>query len=226
VYLPVVRPRNVVDDPFAVLDNRETQAGELLLVYDPTPGSWFFAWDSDDREDARFAAALDLVYRHQPTARDANFGFTADGVLFAFDGSPPAHDVWSATARLVFGLPLDGELVVLAWTGQDQSTGTDPRLVFRKGARARLWLRSILWDAMVKVDDWGPFDYYRDFNLTYPLQLSSDVSGGLGRPRLVGPSTRFGGSFVLRYLDEHSPEPVLGPWHDEFEVRTYVRVSL
>ena len=32
------RPRNVLDDPFAVRANRETVGGELLVTYDPTPG--------------------------------------------------------------------------------------------------------------------------------------------------------------------------------------------
>jgi hypothetical protein len=228
-YLPTVRPRNVRDDPFAVIDNRETIAGELMLVFDPTPGSWFFMWNNDVREDAPFAGSLDFVYRHQPTERDANFGYTEDGILFAFDGSPPARDVWDLNSRLVFGLPLDSTLIVLAYVGESQSNGTDPRPVFRKGANARLWMRSVLWDSWVKVDDWGPYDYHRDYNLTFPLQITSDLSVGLGRPKLVGPSTRIGGLFKLRYLDTFSPDVILSadaPWEHEFEVQTYVKVSL
>jgi len=229
LYQPVVRPRNVRDDPFAVLDNRETIAGELMLVFDPTPGSWFFMWDNDVREDAPFAGSLDFVYRHQPTERDANFGFTEDGILFAFDGSPPARDVWDLNSRLVFGLPLDSSLIVLAYVGESQSTGTDTRTVFRKGANTRLWMRTVLWDTWLKLDDWGPYDYHRDYNLTFPLQITSDLSAGLGRPRFVGPSTRIGGLFKLRYLDAFSPDVTLSPdapWEHEFEVQTYVKVSL
>ncbi|MEZ4472836.1 MAG: glycoside hydrolase family 2 TIM barrel-domain containing protein [bacterium] len=84
IYYPALQPRNQLDDPFAVLDNRETLGLELLLVYDPTPATWFWEWDNDVREDAGFAASLDLVFRHQPTTRDASFGVTADGVFFAF----------------------------------------------------------------------------------------------------------------------------------------------
>ncbi len=228
VYLPAVRPRNVQDDPFAVLDNRETAAAELLLVYDPTPGSWFFQWNNDAREDARFAGSLDVVYRHQPTVRDARFGFTEEGVLFAFDGSPPARDVWDVNARLVFGLPHDGTLIVLAYAGEGQANGTDPRVVFRKGANARLWMGSILWNSWLKLDDWGPYDYHRDYNLTFPVQVSTDLSGGIGRPRLVGPSTRVGGAVKYRTLDHHSPDvpAFFAGWRDEFEVGTYLKVSL
>ena len=41
------KPRNIVDDPFAVRSNRETTAGELLFAYDPTPATWMWAWDND-----------------------------------------------------------------------------------------------------------------------------------------------------------------------------------
>jgi hypothetical protein len=34
------RLRNFIDDPFAVRGNRETTAGELLITFDPTPGTW------------------------------------------------------------------------------------------------------------------------------------------------------------------------------------------
>ena len=81
IYYPALRARNQLDDPFAVLDNRETIAAELLLVYDPTPGTWFWQWDNDLREDAKSAASLNLIYRHQPTSRDARFGVN-EGVSF------------------------------------------------------------------------------------------------------------------------------------------------
>ena len=38
-------------------------------------------------EDAAFAGALDIVYRHQPTTRDALFGVTAEGVAALSWGS-------------------------------------------------------------------------------------------------------------------------------------------
>ena len=52
--------RNIIDDPFAVRGNRETIAGELLLTYDPTPGTWMYEWDNDRAEDAKFAMNLGL----------------------------------------------------------------------------------------------------------------------------------------------------------------------
>ena len=55
------RLRNIIDDPFAVRANRETTAGELLITYDPTPGTWMYEWDNDRAEDAKFAANLGFV---------------------------------------------------------------------------------------------------------------------------------------------------------------------
>ena len=63
----VGRPRDIVDDPFAVRSNREMTGAELLLSFDPTPATWLYAWDNDVREDARLAGSLGFVYRHMPT---------------------------------------------------------------------------------------------------------------------------------------------------------------
>ena len=84
------RPRNVLDDPFAVRGNRETIGGELLIAYDPTPATWMWAWDNDVREDARLAASLGLVV--PPPAHDAwtpSIGILADGDHARSPSSPP-----------------------------------------------------------------------------------------------------------------------------------------
>ena len=100
-YYPAVRPRNVLSDPFAVRDNRETLGFEVLLVFDPTPATWFHTWDRDLREDARFAASLDAIYRVQPTSLDSGIAILADGTLAPFNAAPPAHDSWDVTLRFV-----------------------------------------------------------------------------------------------------------------------------
>jgi hypothetical protein len=71
------RLRNILVDPFVVIVNRETVAGELLLTFDPTPGTWMYEWDNDRAEDAKFAASLGFAYRHHPTSHDANIIFPA-----------------------------------------------------------------------------------------------------------------------------------------------------
>ncbi|MCK7529844.1 MAG: hypothetical protein MZV63_01670 [Marinilabiliales bacterium] len=59
---------------------------------------------------------------------------------------------------------------------------------------------------MVKVNDWGPYDYHRDFNLTYPLQVKIDLSTTVSKPKWFDmPETRIGIRFTNRTLDQYSP---------------------
>jgi hypothetical protein len=229
-YFPGVSARNFRDDPFAVLDNRETYAGELLFVYDPTPGSYFFSWDNAQRENANFAMSLDLSYRHQPTVRDANFGFTGDGILFAFSGSPPAADEWMINSRMIFNVG-PTRLMVMPYVGQQQARGIDERLVTRSGVDFQAWYRKLAVNGFVKVNDWGPYDFHRDFNFTFPVQTMLDLSGGVGRPNPFVATTRLGVRAKWRMLGEYTPvgnfdnDPGLGSaegW--EGEIFTYVRV--
>ncbi|MBX2800160.1 MAG: hypothetical protein KTR31_20950 [Myxococcales bacterium] len=239
VVFPGVAARNFIEDPFAVLENREMLAGEIIFKWDPTPITYFYQWDNELREDANFAFDLAFVYKHMPTVRDSNFGFLADGTLFSFGGSPPAADLWEASTRIVSNVG-DVQLHLNGYVGTAQSRGTDPRLITRKGGGFKAYWRSMVFNGWVKVDDWGPYDFHRDFNLTFPLQTYLDISGGLSRPSFVNASTRIGGFVKFRFLDEFSPVPsaiggsqddipALQPddaWGNEFAVGTYVRLSL
>ena len=101
-YFPAIHARNILDDPFVVLDNRELLGLELLLAYDPTPATWLWMWDNDRRENATFAGTVSLAYRHHPTSRDANLFFLETGQIAAFRAAPPARDLWDVNARLIF----------------------------------------------------------------------------------------------------------------------------
>ena len=233
------RPRDVLptnlgghDDPFAVRANREMVATELMIVYDPTPETWFWTWDSDLREDAPFAASLDFSYKHQPTTQDSGVGFLATGQPFVFGGAPPPHDLVEARLRVVSALSGNTRIIGHAWAGTAESTGSDGRLITRFGADLRLAYRSLVVSGFAKVNDWGPYDYHRDFNLTFPLQLMGDVSYVLATPRWLGlAQTRFGVRGTLRYLDRYSPRFVanpndIGESGNEYEIRTYLNFSL
>ena len=230
VFHTPIRPRNVFDDPFVVLDNRETLAGEMLLLFDPTPETQFFSWDRINREDAPFASSLDFVYRHQPTSRDSRIGVLDTGIRIPFGGAPPAHDVWDVTwnwSSLAFRpVVLHGSL----YGGQDQARGLDPRLVTRYGGGLRFGFYDFLLAARLLFNDWGPYDYYRDWNLTYPLQFYGDLSWGM-RPALTGnPQTRFGVRGQYRTLDAYSDgwADKLNPGHSgsECEVTTYIQATM
>jgi hypothetical protein len=200
-------PRNVLEDPFAVRQNRETTAGELLISYDPTPATWMWAWDNDEMEDASFTISADFVYRHLPTTQDAAIGILANGrTLFAFPGAPSPHDLWEINSRIVSRLTHDFGFIVNLYGGNAQSNGSDERLIQRFGTDVRLIYKKVKLISMVKVDDWGPYDYHRDFNLTYPLQAMADLSYSVVlRKWFILPETRMGIRYTWRSLDQYSP---------------------
>lgn len=237
------RPRNFLDDPFSVRANRETTAGELLLTYDPTPASWFYSWDSDVAEDARFAANAGIIYRKQPTTVDAAPYVAKDGrTVYIHTGGTPARDVWEAHARIVSKLNPRFGLITNLYGGEGESIGSDPRLIHRWGGDLRVIMGQFKLMSMVKINDWGPYDYHRDFNLTFPLQLIGDLSTTVGSPDWFdAPTTRLGVRFTWRSLDQYSnryhPDPLLDyedplldlsgyPKGNEWEIRTYLIFSL
>ncbi|AUC81771.1 glycoside hydrolase family 2 TIM barrel-domain containing protein [Lacinutrix sp. Bg11-31] len=238
------RLRNIQDDPFAVRANRETTAGELLLTYDPTPGTWMYEWDNDRAEDAKFAMNLGFVYRHHPTAQDAAIGFLANRTAFAFPNAAPAEDLWEINTRIVSKVSPDLGLIANFYTGNGQANGSDERLINRFGGDIRVIYKKIKIVHELKLNDWGPFDYHRDYNLTYPLQTMLDISTTLGKPGwFVLPDTKIGIRGTWRSLDEYSPRytpnntasefstsPILSPVGfgngSEWEIRTYIHINI
>jgi hypothetical protein len=239
----VARLRNVISDPFAVRANRETTAGELLITYDPTPGTWMYEWNNDRAEDAKFAMNLGFVYRYLPTRMDAAIGFLANRQFFAFPNSVPAEDLWEISSRMVSKLSPELGLIGNFYYGNGQSNGDSDRLIKRFGGDVRAIYKNMKLESHVKINDWGPFDYHRDFNLTFPVQLMLDLSTSLGKPDwFILPSTRIGIRGTWRSLDEFSPRfspnnalpfapspiisPVGFPDGSEWEIRTYVHINI
>ena len=238
------RLRNIQADPFAVRVNRETVAGELLLTYDPTPATWFFEWDNDMAEDAKFAISTDFVYRHLPTNQDAAIGFLRNRTAFAFDKSAPAQDLWESNTRIVSKLSPDLGFIANLYFGNGQANGSDARLIERMGGDLRLIYKKVKLVGSLKINDWGPFDYHRDFNLTFPLQYSLDVSTSLGKPDwFILPNTKIGILGTWRSLDQYSPRylpnqtasefstvPTISPVGfdngSEWEIRTYIHINI
>lgn len=240
------RPRNILDDPFVVRANREQVAGEFLLTYDPTPGTWMYEWDNDRSEDSKFALSAGFVYRHLPTTQDAAIGILPDGrTLFAFDGAAPARDLWEVHGRIVSKLTPDFGFVANVYGGEAQANGSDARTIDRYGIDLRLMYKKIRMTSFLRVNDWGPYDYHRDFNLTFPLQLMADISIELNKPDwFLLPGTRLGIRGTWRSLDRFSPRynptQVLNdagnfvpdpnaigfPNGTEWEIRTYLHINI
>ncbi|HRF26398.1 MAG TPA: glycoside hydrolase family 2 TIM barrel-domain containing protein, partial [Ferruginibacter sp.] len=240
------RPRNILDDPFSVRSNRETVGGELLITYDPTPGTWMYDWDNDRAEDAKFAVSADFVYRHLPTIQDAAIGILGNGrTTFVFPGSAPAQDLWEANARIVSKLNPNFGIIANLYAGNGQANGNDTRTINRYGIDVRTIYKKTKLIAIGKFNDWGPFDYHRDFNLTFPLQLIADLSTEIGKPDwFMLPGTKIGVRGTYRTLNRYSPRysPVktldaAGNWvpdptaigfpdGNEWEIRTYIQINI
>ncbi len=229
IWYPSIVPRNKLISPFAVLGNREMLGLELLLAFDPTPGTFMWLWDNDWREDANFAGSIDIVYRRYPTSRDADFGWTAEGMMFAFPGAPPPASLLDVTGRFIVNPGRGVRWIVKPYGGTGQADGDSQRLVTRYGVDSSLWWNRSTLKGAARVGDWGPYDYHRDFNLTYPLQLSGDLSRGFGR-RIDGIfPTKFGVLTNIRWLDKYSERFVLSPngtWGNEWELASYIEVAL
>ena len=238
------RLRNILEDPFVVINNRETLGGELLLTFDPTPGTWMYEWDNDRSEDAEFATSLGFAYRHHPTSHDANIIFPGTGrIPTPADGAPPALDLWEIYARIVSKLNPEFGIIANLYGGNGQAKGPDPRTIERVGGDLRIIYKKLKLSSHVKVNDWGTFDYHRDFNLTYPLQLMADLSTTVGmQDWYILPSTQLGMRFTWRSLDQYSNRylpnasepfadapiisPIGFPNGREWEIRTYVHFNI
>jgi len=204
-------------------------------------------WNNDRAEGAKFAANLGFVYRHLPTTQDAHIGFLANRTFFAFPNSAPAEDLWEVHSRMVSKLGPDIGIIGNFYYGNGQANGDSDRTIKRFGGDIRALVNNMKFQGHVKVNDWGPFDYHRDFNLTYPLQLMLDVSTTLGKPDwFILPSTTVGVRGTWRSLDRFSPRysplapdpnatnpnapPPLStvgfPDGSEWEIRTYVHINI
>ncbi len=240
------RPRNILDDPFVVRGNREQVAGEILFTFDPTPGTWMYNWDSDRSEDSEFAFNLGLVYRHLPTTQDAAVGILPDGrTIFAFPGAAPAQDLWEVHSKIISKVNHDFGFIASLYAGDAQANGSDDRLIRRYGMDLRMIYKELKLISFARINDWGPYDYHRDYNLTFPLQLMADLSTSLRKPDWFDlPDTNIGIRATYRTLDKYSPRysptqkldesGALVPDPDaigfengnEWEIRTYVRINI
>ena len=185
---PGISPRDTDSDPFAVLGNREARSGELFLTYDTTPGTPFYDWDNEFREDARFAFNVGGTYTEYPTFTDAYLFFFEPGNSNAsFGEGLPAEDVWTLSSRMVFNPNQGANYILDLVKGFNQSTGNPTggtRDYYEIHAKARLKNKHTI-AAYFKKDAWGPYDFHRQFNAIYPEQFMFDYSIRLGNQGVV-----------------------------------------
>jgi hypothetical protein len=236
------RPRNVRDDAFAVRYNRETTGAELMLSFDQNPETWFWAWDNDVRENARIAGSISFAFRRHHTTADAGLFVSDTNQIYPHPGGTPARDLWEVNGRLVNRFGHSTRMISRLFFGTAEPNGDDLRLIHRYGLETRIAWPALALAGHVKINDFGPYDYHREFNLTFPLQLMGDISYTFGNPRWFGlPQTSVGVRGIYRTLDRYSNryqpegerEPPLYelypeglPDGREWEIRTYVHFAI
>ncbi len=224
-----IDPRNRDEDPFAVLDNREASSAEVFFTYDPTPGSWFYDWDIDMKEDAPFAFNIGLTGTRYGTDTDAN-QFFENGVNNSFGAGLAEEDVWLIKSKMIFN-PRPGLRTILnLYTGTKQSSGKpgEETLEFFSIDGKMIVDQKHIYGADIKVDDFGPYDFQEQFNLVYPLQVKFEYARLLDQLLSEERSSRWGVKFFYRELDELSdPADGFKDGDNEYmmEVQTYFELK-
>ncbi len=208
---PGTNPRDTDTDPFAVLGNREARSAELYLTYDPTGETQFYDWDNDWREDAKLAFNIGGTYTEYPTATDSYlFFFEPTGVNAPFGQGLPAEDVWGLSSRIVMNPNQNSKYIFRLIRAFEQSTGNP-----NGGSRDHYqfhWKaefnRKHVFEGYYMKDAFGPYDFFRQFNITFPEQVKLDYSYLLGTSGQLGSvederkATRIGIRALYRSRDE------------------------
>lgn len=227
---PGLKPRNYDDDPFAVLDNREAKSGEIILTYDPTPASYFYNWNADITEDAPFAFNLGLTYTEFDSFTDSDrFFYEAGNTNAAFGAGLAAEDVYLAKSKLIFNPSQTLKYVFNIQVGKQQSTGKPGQEAVKFSsleAKAVVNKRHI-FSGYIKEDAFGPYDFYRQFNLTYPTQVKLEYARLLDLKFDEKTSSKMGVKLYYRSLDENSPVDEYEDGKNDymFEIQTYFKYS-
>ena len=227
---PGINTRNTDSDPFAVLDNREAQSLEFIFTYDPTPATSFYHWNADLLEDASFAYNIGITGTRYDTATDAHlFFFEEGGVNASFGEGLEAEDVLLIRSKLFFNPAQDRRYVINLDAGKQQSTGQPGQeTVEFFGIEGKAIVNSKhIYSAEIRVDDFGPYDFQRQFNLTYPLQVNFGYSYLLDNLRDELKSSKIGIKTLFRELDENSPDDEFEDGDNDymFEIQTFYKYS-
>ena len=231
VLYPGMRPRNNDADPFAVTDNRAARSAELIFTYDPTPITDFYHWDWK-REDASFAYNIGFNYTNNNAATDSWQYYdpkTKSNSNFPY-GLTDAR-VWKAMSRMIFNPTSTLKIRARIEGGHQQSTGDQgaARTYFSEGFDIDYANRHTL-SGYIKQNAWGPYDYYQQFNQTYPRQYKLDYMYRLDHllhkhvPERPGKSAGIGVYGIIRTLDSNSPadEYLNGKNNYDYEVNMYL----
>ncbi len=220
--------RRALSAPFAVYANREAYKAEITLTYDDAGETYFFEWNNSDRENGLFAASLSFLYSFYEGATDATTYRTQYGDIASFSaGLPEVEGLWNLTGRAVLNPSTSLRLIGELRAGSQQSWGEDDRIVTYFGAEISARVAQWAFSGGFDIDAWGKEDYYRQFNLTYPLQWNVDVSRAFAIPEFLNSDNRIGIQWKGRSYDERAPDTETnnGLYAWKMELFTYLAFS-
>jgi len=232
ILFPGAGPRDRDNDPFAVLGNREARAAEIFFTWDPTGATPYYDWDNEWREDAGFAVDFGGTYTEFPTPTDSyRFFFAPTESNAAFGEGLPAEDVWTVSSRMTINTENRTRYILKAIRGYQQSTGNPnggTRDFWELHGKVNWGGRHTLSGYFMK-DRWAPYDFYRQFNITFPEQFKLDYSYmlGSGSGAIVDrisedTATKIGIRTLYRAFDENSEAEEEYPGSDYiFSVNVY-----
>ncbi len=225
-----LQARNHDDDPFAVLGNREAKASEVIITYDPTPASYFYHWNVDITEDAPFAFNLGLTYTEYDSFTDSDrFFFKEANTNAAFGEGLVAEDVYTVKSKMIFNPSSSLKYVLNLVSAKQQSTGKPgEETVEYSSIEGKVVVdKRHIFSGSYKKDAFGPYDFYRQFNLTYPKQIKLEYARLLDLHNDEDRSSRMGVKLFYRSLDEHSPTDEYEDGENDhmFELQTYFKYS-
>ena len=225
--LPKIGLRNTIDNAFAVLDNRSVKSAELFFTYDPTPRTFFYEWDNDAREDAKFAFNVGLTASKYDTATDAHlFTFKQEGQpdrSLPLDAGQSPADVWVLKSKMVFNSSKMLNTVLNLEAGKHQAS--------RKLAETRdyysiegkfIYDKSHIFSAKFVKDGWGPYDFQRELDISFPEQYELQYVKLLDKGLSKKDSSKIGVKALYRTMDDSSrlSDPVYQD-DKQFEVRAF-----
>lgn len=215
-------------DPFVVgLGNRKAVEIEAVFTYDAEGATWFHDWNNDDVEGSPIAFSLSGLYQLYADKTD-NLVYKSDakGDYISNDGTTVTDYYWNnggaldlqknlfqVGARVVWnptfvrGLRLIGNLGAGRLSASTGTWGnTQEFCMFYTGglaARYGHWIGSV----DVIVNGWGPESWWRDFNMTFPLQYTVDIAYAFNKnPSFLDKANRIGLRFAGRNFGEYSSD--------------------
>ncbi|MDZ4182033.1 MAG: hypothetical protein U1B83_04085, partial [Candidatus Cloacimonadaceae bacterium] len=124
-----------------------------------------------------------------------------------FGSGMPAEDVWLAKGRFVLN-PNPGLKIIANLEGGKQQASGNPEgdpAQYISLATDFILNRKHYISAYAKKDAWGPLDWYRQFNITFPYQFMLDYSVLIDNFLHKETSSRLGFRSLFRTLDANSP---------------------